>query len=165
MDEHSFRESLRSAPGDRAMLQQYADWLIERGDPRGSHLDAELAVYRAEDALEEARAELIEHRSKQTQHFDWLNEVFPLRTFAPISGTIYRSMPPSDPPLVDVGTFVSPDTSIAIIESQEIFYGIPAGHGGLVTDVLFEDRARIGVGECLLHIIRPQRDQIPMQDR
>lgn len=165
MDEQSFRDLLRSKPGNRTILRQYAKWLIDCGDPRGPHLSAELAVYRGEDALENARAELTRHRSEQTQHFDWLNDVFPLQTFAPVSGTIYRCMPPGDPPLVDVGALVAPDTKIAIIESSNLFYGIAAGHGGLVTDVLFDDCACIDVGDCLLHIIRPQRDQIPPQGR
>lgn len=165
MDEQSFRDLLGSRPGDRTALQQYADWLVDRGDPRGPHLNAELAVYRAEDVLRTAKSELVEQRSSQTQHFDWLNEVFPLRTFATAAGTIYRSPAPGEPPFVVVGTLVHPGTEIAVIESQKIFYKIAAGHGGLVTDVLFQDRGRVNVGDCLLHIIRPQRHQIPAQGR
>ena len=165
MDEQSFLESLRSKPGDSTVLQQYADWLIDRSDPRGPHLNAELDVYRAEDALQKAQSELTKHRSTQTQHFDWLNEVFPLRTFASASGTIYRSPAPGEPPFVDVGTMVHPGTEIAIIESLKIFYKIPACHGGLITDVLFQDSGSVDIGDCLLHIIRPQRHQVPIQGR
>ena len=161
MDEQSFRELLRSTPGDGKVLQQYADWLMDRGDPRGSHLNAELAVYRAEKALEEAKSERAYYRSSQTQHFDWLNQVFPLRTLAPASGTIYRAAAPGEPPFVEVGTMVDADTEIAIIESRKIFYKIPAAHGGLVTDVLFQDCANVEMGDCLLRVIRPKRDQIP----
>ena len=163
MDEQSFRDLLQSAPGDRLVLEQYADWLMDRGDPRGPHLHAELAVYRAEDELHKAQSELTKHRRRYTEHFDWLNAVFPLRTFSFAAGTIYRSAVPDEPPLVEVGAMVAPDTRIAIVESQKIFYSIPAGHGGLVTEVLFQDKGTVDVGDCLLHIIRPQRNQIPVQ--
>tara|TARA_R110002096_G_scaffold136341_2_gene288875 strand:+ start:749 stop:943 length:195 start_codon:yes stop_codon:yes gene_type:complete len=63
MDESSFIAALKESPGDRGVLQRYADWLIEHGDPRGDHLNAELCVYRAEEQLQTATERLLKFRS------------------------------------------------------------------------------------------------------
>jgi len=160
MDESSFIAALEESPGDRGVLQRYADWLIEQGDPRGDHLNAELCVYRAEEQLQTAIGRLLKFRSTQMQHFAWLNAVFPMQTKAPVAGTIYRSPGPDDPAFVEVGAMVHSESVVAIIEAQKVFYHVPAGHSGLVTEVLFQDRATVAAGDCLVQIIRPQKHEV-----
>ena len=165
MDEGTFIDGLTISPGDRGLLQQYADWLIEQGDPRGDHLNAELAVYHAEDQLWTAMDNLAEYRSTLTQHFAWLNAVFPLQTKAHVAGIIRRSSGPDERPLVEVGDMVASDTTIAIIESLQVFYHVPAGYTGLVTEVCFQDRDTVAVGDRLLQVIRPQKHEVPQPRR
>ena len=157
MNETSFIEALRNSPGDRALLQLYADWLIDQGDPRGQHLNAELAVYEAEDSLRNADNHLTRYRSTCPQDFNWLNHIFPLLTKAPLSGTFYSSPEPDAAPFVEPGTFCHRDTVVAIIESNKVFYSIPAGHSGMVTDVCSTNGTSVTVGDTLLQIIRPQK--------
>lgn len=157
MNEASFIEALQDSPGDRALLRQYADWLIDQGDPRGQHLNAELAVYEAEDSLRNADNHLTRYRSTQTQDFDWLNSVFPMLTKAPASGTIYSSPEPGAPPFLEYGTFCDRSTVVAIVELQKIFYPVPAGHSGMVAEVFFQNGDSVQLGALLLRIIRPQK--------
>ena len=163
MNESLFIDALEASPGDRCVLQRYADWLIEHDDPRGEHLNAELGVYHAEDQLQIAIGRLTEFRSTRVQHFAWLNAVFPLQTKAPLAGTIYRSTGPDEPALVEVGAMVHSRSVVAIIEAQKVFYHVPAAHSGLVTEVLFKDRATVAVGDCLVQIIRPQKHEVTQQ--
>lgn len=157
MKETSFIEALQDSPGDRDLLRRYADWLIDQGDPRGQHLNAELAVYDAEDSLRNADNHLTRYRSTQTQDFDWLNTVFPMLTKSPAPGAIYSSPEPGAPPLVEYGTFCDRSTIVGIVESQKIFYPVPAGHTGMVAEVFFQNGDFVEMGTVLLKIIRPQK--------
>ena len=47
----TLEQQLRDAPEDEAVAQVYADWLIERGDPRG---ELAMAQLRGDKAREEA---------------------------------------------------------------------------------------------------------------
>ena len=115
-----------------------------------------------EDQLQIAMGRLMEFRSTQVQHFAWLNAVFPVQTKAPLAGTIYRSTGPDEPALVEVGAMVHSGSVVAIIEAQKVFYHVPAAHSGLVTEVLFQDRATVAAGDCLVQIIRPQKHEVTL---
>lgn len=47
-DEQAFLDAIRAAPNDDAPRLVYADWLLERGDPRGEALAAQCTVARLE---------------------------------------------------------------------------------------------------------------------
>jgi uncharacterized protein (TIGR02996 family) len=54
--DEAFLQEIREAPGDDAPRLVYADWLEERGDPRGAYVRAEAAWARGRDRGAEAEA-------------------------------------------------------------------------------------------------------------
>ena len=157
MDEKSFLKQLAAAPGDRRLLKVYAEWLIEEADPRGLHLAAELGVHDAEANLGRAERQLSRQRGTRSEDFDWLNTVFPMITTAPLDGIFHLSIPPDNTPYVKVGEFCNRWTEVGIIEAQNIFYKIPAGYSGMVTDVCVKDGATVATGDVLIKLLRPQK--------
>ena len=157
MDEQSFLDRLRSTPGDSAVLGDYAAWLIDRGDPRGEHLAAELAVHDAETRLFDAQQHLYSFRGNRTQDFKWLDSVLPMTAKAPADGIFYAGPSPDEPPFVRPGDFCHNETVVGVVESQKVFFQIAAGHCGVVSEVLVTDGAAVSFGDIIVRMIRPQK--------
>lgn len=78
MDREPALEAAISAdPDERSGYEVYADWLAERGDPRGEFIQVQLALELAEDpALRERERELLKaHEADWLGHLDWLVRV------------------------------------------------------------------------------------------
>lgn len=73
---------------------------------------------------------------------------------SPMVGTFYRANEPGGKPFVDVGSRVTPDTTICIIEVMKLMNSIPAGASGVVTHILVND-ARLVEAEQPLVVIDP----------
>lgn len=58
---------------------------------------------------------------------------------APTVGTFYSSPSPEDPPFVKVGSKVSPDTTVCLIEAMKVFNPIEAEVSGTITEVLVQN--------------------------
>jgi uncharacterized protein (TIGR02996 family) len=70
-DEQAFLHSLLANPSDDTTRLVYADWLDDRGDPRGTFLRVEVAI---QQAGEGTRAELGErlHQARRGLDARWL---------------------------------------------------------------------------------------------
>jgi acetyl-CoA carboxylase biotin carboxyl carrier protein len=64
-------------------------------------------------------------------------------------GTFYRSPSPESPPYVDVGTEVSPDTVVCIIEAMKVMNEIKAEVAGVISQVLVENAKPVEFGQPL----------------
>ena len=71
---------------------------------------------------------------------------------APLLGNFYSSPRPGDPPFVNVGDTVTPDTTICIIEVMKLMNPIRAGVSGTVTAVLVEDGTAVEEGQSLIRV-------------
>jgi|SRR5581483_1479335 len=71
---------------------------------------------------------------------------------APSVGLFWRSPAPGAPPFVDVGSWVGPDDTLAIIEVMKLMSPLKAGRSGVVTAVLVENGATVARGEPLVLI-------------
>jgi biotin carboxyl carrier protein len=71
---------------------------------------------------------------------------------APSMGTFYRSEKPGAPPYVEVGTEVTPDTELCLIEVMKLFSSIRAGVRGRVARIFAENAATIAMGQPLFLI-------------
>ncbi len=71
---------------------------------------------------------------------------------APLLGTFYRSPRPGEPPFVEVGSRVEPDTVVGIIEVMKLMNAVHAGRRGRVTEILSQDGALVEYGQALLRI-------------
>jgi acetyl-CoA carboxylase biotin carboxyl carrier protein len=67
-------------------------------------------------------------------------------------GTFYRTPQPGQPPFVEVGQPVEPDTTVCIIEVMKLMNSIPAGARGVVTEILVGNTEAVEYGEVLMVI-------------
>ena len=71
---------------------------------------------------------------------------------APTVGTFYSSPTPEDPPFVQIGGTVGPETVICIIEAMKVFNQIPAEKSGRVVEMLVENGDAVEYGQPLFRI-------------
>jgi acetyl-CoA carboxylase biotin carboxyl carrier protein len=71
---------------------------------------------------------------------------------APMLGTFYRAEAPGQPPFVEVGSQVEPDTIVCIIEVMKMMNSVPAGVSGTVTEVIAQNAQLVEYGEPLFRV-------------
>ena len=71
---------------------------------------------------------------------------------APMLGTFYRAEAPGASPFVDVGTRVSPDTTVCQIGVMKMMNSIPAGIEGTIVEVCADNAALVEFGQPLFRI-------------
>ncbi len=71
---------------------------------------------------------------------------------SPMIGTFYRSPSPESSPYVDVGTEVTPDTVVCIIEAMKVMNEIKAEAKGVITKVVGEIGKPVEFGQPLFKI-------------
>lgn len=69
---------------------------------------------------------------------------------SPSPGIFWRSPAPGEPPFVEVGQTVEPDTPIGIVEVMKLMNQVLAGVSGTVRAVLVENGARVERDEPLV---------------
>ncbi len=68
---------------------------------------------------------------------------------APILGTFYRRPSPKEAPYVEVGTLVSEDDTVCLIEVMKVFSTIKAGIRGRIRKICVESGAFVEFGQVL----------------
>ena len=58
---------------------------------------------------------------------------------SPTVGTFYSAASPDDPPFVNVGSRVEPDTIVCLVEAMKVFNQIPAEVSGVISEVLVKN--------------------------
>jgi acetyl-CoA carboxylase biotin carboxyl carrier protein len=71
---------------------------------------------------------------------------------SPMVGTFYRAPAPGQPPFVEVGQSVEPDSILCIVEVMKLMNSIEAGVRGTVREIAVENAAAVEAGEVLLAI-------------
>jgi acetyl-CoA carboxylase biotin carboxyl carrier protein len=74
---------------------------------------------------------------------------------APMVGTFYRAPVPGEPPFVEVGQPVEPDSIVCIIEVMKLMNSIEASTRGVVREILVPNGAGVEYGEVLM-VIEPR---------
>ena len=74
---------------------------------------------------------------------------------SPLLGVFYRAPKPGEPPFVQIGTKVSADTVVGIIEVMKLMNSVRAGVSGEVVEILGENGTLVEYGEILLRV-RPE---------
>lgn len=73
---------------------------------------------------------------------------------SPMVGTFYRAPEPGAHPFVEVGSRVTADSIVGIVEVMKLMNSIPAGQAGVVTHILVNDGEPVEYGEALV-VIEP----------
>jgi acetyl-CoA carboxylase biotin carboxyl carrier protein len=71
---------------------------------------------------------------------------------APIMGRFYAKPDPASPPFVTVGSEVSEDTTVALIEVMKVFNAVRAGVRGVITEICVQDTAIIEYGQVMFRV-------------
>ena len=71
---------------------------------------------------------------------------------APMLGTFYRAEAPGQPPFVEVGRQVDPDTIVCIIEVMKMMNSIPAGVAGTIAEVVAKNAELVEYGQPLFRV-------------
>uniref|UniRef100_A0A7C2P503 Biotin carboxyl carrier protein of acetyl-CoA carboxylase n=1 Tax=Schlesneria paludicola TaxID=360056 RepID=A0A7C2P503_9PLAN len=71
---------------------------------------------------------------------------------APTVGTFYSAQTPEDPPFVSVGSKVSPQTTVCLIEAMKVFNPIPAEVAGTIAEVLVKNGDAVEYGQALFKV-------------
>jgi acetyl-CoA carboxylase biotin carboxyl carrier protein len=70
----------------------------------------------------------------------------------PLPGTFYRSPKPGAPPFVEVGTRVTPDTVVAIVETMKLMNSVYAGSNGRIVAFAIGDGTFVAQSSVLMQI-------------
>jgi acetyl-CoA carboxylase biotin carboxyl carrier protein len=76
----------------------------------------------------------------------------PKEIVSPMVGTFYRSGAPDALPFVDVGSEVTEDTVVCIIEAMKVMNEIKAETGGVIAEVVAENGKPVQFGEVLFRV-------------
>jgi acetyl-CoA carboxylase biotin carboxyl carrier protein len=71
---------------------------------------------------------------------------------SPMIGTFYRSPSPESAPYIEVGTEVSPETVVCIIEAMKVMNEIKAEAKGVITQVMVENAKPVEFGQPLFKL-------------
>ncbi len=71
---------------------------------------------------------------------------------SPMIGTFYRAPSPEAAPYVEVGTEVSPETVVCIIEAMKVMNEIKAEAKGVITQVMVENAKPVEFGQALFKL-------------
>ncbi len=71
---------------------------------------------------------------------------------APLLGNFYSAPRPGDPPFVEIGSTVTEDTTIGIIEVMKLMNPIRAGVAGTVTAILTANGTSVEEGQPLIRV-------------
>jgi acetyl-CoA carboxylase biotin carboxyl carrier protein len=71
---------------------------------------------------------------------------------SPTVGTYYEAPSPGDPPFVTVGSKVSQDTVVCIIEAMKVFNQITAEMNGTITELLVKNGDPVEFGQPLFRV-------------
>jgi acetyl-CoA carboxylase biotin carboxyl carrier protein len=75
-----------------------------------------------------------------------------LAIVAPMLGTFYRAPMPGEPPFVDVGARIEPDTIVCIIEVMKMMNSVPAGVAGTIAEIHAENAQLVEYGQPLFRV-------------
>ena len=71
---------------------------------------------------------------------------------APMVGIFYRASAPGAPPFVEIGTAVTPDTTMALVEAMKVYTSVHAGVDGVVEEIFPANEEFVGFAQPLFRV-------------
>lgn len=78
---------------------------------------------------------------------------------SPVLGTFYKAPSPGDPPFVEVGSVVTEEDTVCMVEVMKLFIAIKAGTRGRIARICAEDGQMVEYQQTLF-LIAPDRDGV-----
>jgi len=156
MDDEAFLQILRAEPDNDEVRFAYWNWLEETGDGRTPYVRLMRQRLRLLEELEETDALIRGHQPRIDDA--WIDMAFPMRVRSPMVGRCYLRPSPDASPFVEVGSQVTPDTVVCLIETMKVFNEITAGFQGVVTEVVAVNGTAVEYNQVLFRVARPSLD-------
>ncbi|MDR1435609.1 MAG: acetyl-CoA carboxylase biotin carboxyl carrier protein [Puniceicoccales bacterium] len=124
---------------------------LERGDWRlrlGKSCSGNQPVRSGNENYGEPKQENFVVSSPQKAHDDNSCRI----VHSPMIGSFYRAPAPGRPAFVEVGSTVSADSTVCIIEAMKVLNEITADIGGIIVEVLVEDGQAVEFGQPLFRV-------------
>jgi biotin carboxyl carrier protein len=137
----------QSASGDR--LAASSTTAVPPAAP-GPQLPAPVATVWAPAKTDEPRAERGLPGGGSGDYDSAREDLYELRS--PLLGVFYRRPAPDQPPLIELGSEVSAEDSVCIIDVMKMFTSVPAGANGRVVEICAEDGQLVEFGQVLMRI-------------
>jgi acetyl-CoA carboxylase biotin carboxyl carrier protein len=71
---------------------------------------------------------------------------------SPTPGTFYASPKPGEPPFIKVGSKVSPETVVCLIEAMKLYNEVQAECAGVIVEALVENQQPVEYGQVLFKV-------------
>jgi acetyl-CoA carboxylase biotin carboxyl carrier protein len=71
---------------------------------------------------------------------------------SPTPGTFYAAAKPGEPPFVKVGSKVSPETVVCLIEAMKLYNEVQAECAGVIVEALVENQQAVEYGQVLFKV-------------
>ncbi len=71
---------------------------------------------------------------------------------SPTPGTFYSAAKPGEPPFVKVGSKVSPETVVCLIEAMKLYNEVQAECAGVIVEALVENQQAVEYGQVLFKV-------------
>ena len=72
---------------------------------------------------------------------------------APYLGTFYRSPKPGSPPYVEVGSTVSAESELCLVEVMKLFTAVRAGVAGMIVQIMASDGELVTADQPLFAVM------------
>jgi uncharacterized protein (TIGR02996 family) len=156
MDDESFLRILRAEPDNDEVRLAYWNWLEEIADDRAPYVRLMRQRLRLMEELEETDSRLRAHQPRIDDA--WIDMAFPMRVRSPTVGRCYIKPLPDAAPFVEVGSRVTPDTVVCLIEAMSILSEVTARFHGVVSEVAVANGAPVENNQVLFRVSRPSLD-------
>ena len=152
MDEQAFLRILRAEPDNDEVRLAYWKWLEEIGDARAPYVRLMRQRLRLLEELEQTDALLWANEPRDDA---WIDTTFPMRVRSSMEGRCYIKPLPDAAPFVEVGSQVTPETVVCLIETMSLYNEITAGFHGVVSEVAVANGAPVEYNQVLFRVSRP----------
>ena len=82
---------------------------------------------------------------------------------SPLLGIFYRSPKPGSPPFVEIGSEITEDDTVCLVEVMKLFNTVKAGVKGRIAKICAENNQMIEYNQTLF-LIEPETDQAESPD-
>lgn len=155
MGEQSFLKVLQSDPENEEVRAAYLRWLETTDDPRMPFIELMKQRLRLLELLKETDRRLLLDQGVESE---WIDLVFPMRVRSPLAGRCYLKPLPESRPFIEVGSHVTPETVVCLVETLGLFQEITAGWKGIVSAIKVANGESVEYNQILFRVARLSLD-------
>jgi len=145
VDQSSINEFTYETNGTKVSMKKLSDHIVVPSQPVVQVEKETTAVPQGQQAVQET-VQVVETPVKEsTVNFDF-------EITSPMVGTFYSAPNPESDPFVSVGSSVSKDTVVCIVEAMKLFNEIEAEVSGEIVEVLVDNGELVEYGQPLFRV-------------